>query len=269
MNRGEISAFISDIEDRNSKALKKLSKFFSSSSLQKTICFTGPAGVGKSTLISKLLPVSAEKSKIAWLACDPSSPQSGGSLLGDRIRISGKDISRNIFIRSMSTRGTSAFSQSIRAVEVYLENLFDEVWVETAGSGQTQSEVAEISALTVLILQPETGDEIQWMKSGVREMADLFIIHKSDLMGAESMEQSLIEMGATASSILKVSSKSGEGLSEAAVWIRSALKKVDWKRRKTVLHTRLAESLFFEREMQKLKEDFSKKKLRLISRPYA
>lgn len=267
-SRAEISPFISAIEDRDPKALKKLSAFFNKDSLRRTICFTGPAGVGKSTLISNLLPIAAKDRKIAWLACDPSSPQSGGSLLGDRIRISGKDISENIFIRSMSTRGTSAFSQSIRDVEIYLESFFDEIWVETAGSGQTQSEVAQISALTVLIIQPETGDEIQWMKSGVRELADLYVIHKSDLPGADSMEKSLVEMGALPEKIVKVSSKKIEGFSEALNLIRSSLLKLNWKNRKTDLHRQLAEALYFERETKKLKASFQKKLKSLLSKPY-
>src|SRR5690606_35063197 len=112
---------------------------------------------------------------------------SGGSFLGDRIRISGQEVPDNLFIRSLSTRSPAAFSKSIRDIQIFLERHFDQVWVETAGTGQTQSEVSQISGLTVLILQPETGDEVQWMKSGLRECVDVFIVNKADLPGAEEM----------------------------------------------------------------------------------
>jgi LAO/AO transport system kinase len=268
VDRGEISQFISQIEDRYPKALKALANYFQADSLRRSICFTGPAGVGKSTLIARLLPLAAKSMRVAWLACDPSSPVSGGSLLGDRIRSSGQDLSQSIFIRSMSTRGMSAFSQSIRDVEVYLEHFFDRIWVETAGSGQTQSEVARISALTVLVLQPETGDEVQWMKSGVREWCDLFVIHKSDLPGGDLMKQSLIEMGANPEAVVQVSSKTGEGLSELNARLEKSLSAVKWKDRAAVLHGSLAEALYMERESMKLRKQFSKKRAKLLKQPY-
>lgn len=232
------------------------------------MCFTGPAGVGKSTLISNLLPLAASNKTIAWLACDPSSPKSGGSLLGDRIRSSGKDISESIYIRSMSTRGSGAFSQSIRDVEIFLEHSFDRVWVETAGSGQTQSEIAKISAITVLILQPETGDDVQWMKSGVREWCDLFVIHKSDLPGADMMAKSLEEMGISEKDILKVSSRDGRGLEILEARIEEKLRSLNWKSRGADLHECLAKNLFFERETKKLEKAYAEKKRTFIRKPY-
>ncbi len=268
LSPGEIATLITGIENRNPRALKSLSHVFNAQSLRKTVCFTGPAGVGKSTLLSHLIPLAAKSQRVAWVACDPSSAKSGGALLGDRIRLQGSDLSENIFVRSMSTRSTQAFSQSIRDVEILLESHFDQVWVETAGTGQTQSEVAQISALTVLILQPETGDEIQWMKSGLREWADIFVIHKADLSGADQMEQSLIEFGASAESIVKVSSQQGRGFEKVLGLIESAQKNLNWPPRRQALHGRVAEQLFYERALEKLKKDFQKKRSRLLKRPY-
>ena len=268
-DRLKISKTISAIENREEKSLKELGKFFGPDSLKRTVCFTGPAGVGKSTLISSLIPRAAEKMSVAWLACDPSSPQSGGSLLGDRIRISGKEISERVYIRSMSTRGTQAFSQAIRDVEIYCEKFFDQVWVETAGSGQTQSEVAQISAVTVLILQPETGDEIQWMKAGVRELADLYFIHKSDLRGVEAMEQSLVEQGVALERIVRCSSKTQEGMDEALDRLLEFQKNMAWKTRRQSLHEQLAKALFLERGQRKLLKDFALSKKNLVVSPYS
>jgi len=268
-DRLKISRTISAIENRDEKALKELGKFFGPDSLKRTVCFTGPAGVGKSTLISSLIPRAAERMSVAWLACDPSSPQSGGSLLGDRIRISGKEISERVYIRSMSTRGTQAFSQAIRDVEIYCEKFFDQVWVETAGSGQTQSEVAQISAVTVLILQPETGDEIQWMKAGVRELADLYFIHKSDLRGVEAMEQSLVEQGVPLERIVRCSSKTQEGMDEALDRLLEFQKSMVWKNRRVELHEQLAKALFLERGQRKLLKDFALSKKSLVMSPYS
>jgi len=269
LDRGTISRFITAIENREPKALKDLKNYFSAESLRRCICFTGPAGVGKSSLISELLPIAVEERSIAWVACDPSSPETGGSLLGDRIRSSGQNISERAFIRSMSTRGAEAFSLSIRDVEVYLENFFEQVWVETAGSGQTQSETARLSALTALVLQPETGDEIQWMKAGVREWADIFVINKSDLPGAELMKQSLMEFGASEDSIFLVSTKDKTGLEKLWKSLKIHLQKLDWPSRREILHTSLARSLFLEREMKKLKTKFNGLSAKLISQPYS
>lgn len=225
--------------------------------------------MGKSSLISRLAPSVAEKKRLAWIACDPSSPETGGSLLGDRIRLSGQAVSDNLFVRSMSTRGMRAFSRAIRDIEVYLEPYFSEVWVETAGSGQTQSDVARISGITILILQPETGDEIQWMKSGVRDWADLFLIHKADLPGASLMARSLSEQGIPNERIVMVSSKTGDGLSDALSTLERYRSQVDWKRRLSILHEAHAKDLCLENLEQELDERFSQRRAEWIKNPYS
>ncbi len=262
--RQEISQTITRLENRDPKGLNELSTYFEAGkSLRHTVCFTGPAGVGKSSLISELALAKLkrdEKSTLAWLACDPSSPQSGGSLLGDRIRLAGREV-RNperLFVRSLSTRSTSAFSHAIRDIEVFLSRFFDEVWVETAGSGQTQSEVASLSEITVLILQPETGDDIQWLKSGVREICDLFIVNKSDLPGAEAMTQSLVDLGIEPQRVIQCSVKEQKGFDAILERIEDLQKSSSQKYRLARLYQKHAEALFLEQEMQKLERKLAK-----------
>lgn len=266
--RQEIAEALTLIENRSPKAWALLKKAFSKNSLRKSICLTGPGGVGKSSLIASLIPLAAQTKSIAWIACDPTSAKTGGSLLGDRIRLDGRSLSDNVFVRSMATRSTQAFSQSVRDVEVFLESFFDEIWVETAGSGQTQTEVSSLSALTVLVLQPQTGDDVQWMKAGVQECADLYVIQKADLPGADMMKKTLIEFGAAPHRIFQVSVKEQEGLEELCGALERALKQVAWPSRKLILHDHIARSLFFERELKKLETAYKKRRARLVRSPY-
>jgi len=268
LDRLEISQVISQIEARETAGFKRLSKVFSSQSLFRSVCFTGPGGVGKSSLLAKLLPLMAARRSVCWLACDPWSPKTGGSLLGDRIRLSGEDIPANAFVRSLSTRGTQAFSQAIRDIEIFMESLFDEVWVETAGSGQTQVEVAQISALTVLVLQPEIGDEIQWMKSGLRECADLFVINKSDLEGADSMMRSLMEFGVAEENIILCSARKNQGLQSILDRLSSIRETMEWKVKVKSLQESLALSLYREIHWREIERRFKKESSKWIKNPY-
>jgi len=268
LDRREISQVISQIESREAAGFKRLAKVFSSQSLYRSVCFTGPGGVGKSSLLAKLLPMVAKHKSVCWLACDPWSPKTGGSLLGDRIRLSGEDIPTNAFVRSLSTRGTQAFSQAIRDIEIFMESLFDEVWVETAGSGQTQVEVAQISALTVLVLQPEIGDEIQWMKSGLRECADLFVINKSDMDGADSMMRSLMEFGVAEENIVLCSARKNHGLQKILDRLSQIRESMEWKEKVQSLQKNLALSLYREIHWKEIERRFKKESSKWIKNPY-
>lgn len=268
VKRLELSRSITEIESFGPESIKLLRDSFSKDSFKKTVCFTGPGGVGKSSLIAQLAQIVAQTKKLAWLACDPSSPVSGGSLLGDRIRMKESKIEEKLFVRSLSTRGSQAYSLSIPHLEVYLENFFDEVWVETAGSGQTQFELARLSALTVLVLQPETGDEVQWMKSGLRESVDLFVINKSDLQGAESMKQNLIELGAPKEYILQCSALKSEGLEEIINSIESLRQNLDWEQKGENLREALARNLYLKKAMKDFEESFASERQRWMQNPY-
>jgi LAO/AO transport system kinase len=119
-----------------------------------------------------------------------------------------------------------------------------------------------------LILQPETGDEVQWMKSGVRDWADFFVVNKSDLPGAELMAESLKEHGAPEDRILLTSSKRAKGLSELLTALADLRTKISWKTRSKILHREHARALFFEAASQKLDREFKKKSDRLTQSPY-
>jgi LAO/AO transport system kinase len=152
------------------------------------IGITGPPGAGKSTLINTLAKhFSSTGKKIAIVAIDPTSPFNYGSLLGDRLRMSELFTNPNIFIRSAATRGSlGGLSEKIIEVVDVLRNAdFDYIFVETVGVGQSEVEVAGLADTTVVVFVPESGDEIQTMKSGIMEIADIFVVNKSDRDGAE------------------------------------------------------------------------------------
>ncbi len=248
--RNEIAQTLSKIEARDLKTLRKLNQYFSADSLKKTICFTGPAGVGKSTFISRLATHQSQRlKKIAWLACDPSSLKTGGGLLGDRVRLSGEYIPENLFVRSIATRSTQAYSKAVRDMAIYLENFFDEVWIETAGSGQTQQEVAWLGGITVLILQPETGDDVQWMKAGVQEWADFYVIHKSDLSGADAMRDAIVRNGISADRIILVSSKENRGFDEYFLKLEKIQSLMIWRQRLRYIHDEHFRDIFLEKAL--------------------
>lgn len=152
------------------------------------IGITGPPGAGKSSLLDAMLEVfDQQKKKVAVVCIDPSSPFHTGALLGDRIRMNRWHDHPSFFIRSLSSRGTTGgLHPKIREIAGFLKQCpFDLVLLETVGVGQSEVDVAKISDLNVLVLVPEAGDEIQFMKSGLMEVADIFAVNKSDRPGAE------------------------------------------------------------------------------------
>jgi LAO/AO transport system ATPase len=188
----------------------------------RVVACTGSAGVGKSTLVGKLVEeIRGRGLTVAVLACDPQSPLSGGALLGDRFRMSGRP-DNGVYIRSLAAAGghgslAEHLSALIRLLEVFG---FDVVLVETVGAGQGDTAVHDLVDVLVLLLQPETGDDLQWEKAGLLEVADVIVIHKADLPSAERVEAQVLAMLALGSGpaapVLRVSSRSGDGL--AALW---------------------------------------------------
>src|SRR6201996_3155154 len=149
---------------------------------------TGPPGAGKSTLVNSLIEQLVTKgNKVAVLAIDPTSPFNFGSLLGDRIRMTGHFNHPDVFIRSLATRGSlgGLSAKAIEMTDVLRAAAFDYILVETVGVGQSEIEIAGLADLTLLVLVPESGDEIQNIKSGLMEIADAFIVNKSDRADAE------------------------------------------------------------------------------------
>jgi LAO/AO transport system kinase len=155
---------------------------------------TGPPGAGKSTLVNALLHHwLKENKKIAVIAVDPSSPFNYGALLGDRIRMSEFYTNPNIYIRSLATRGAlgGLSAKIIEITDLVKEAPFDLVLVETVGVGQSEVEIAGLADCTVVTLVPEAGDEVQAMKAGIMEIADIFVVNKADHADAEGLYHNL------------------------------------------------------------------------------
>ncbi|MBP7511699.1 MAG: methylmalonyl Co-A mutase-associated GTPase MeaB [Bacteroidia bacterium] len=159
------------------------------------IGITGPPGAGKSTLINGLASFWLNQGKkVAIVAVDPSSPFNQGALMGDRLRMSEHFLNPNLFIRSMASRGSlgGLAPKIFEVCDVLRAAAFDYVIIETVGVGQSEVEIAALADTTVLVLVPEAGDDIQTIKSGVMEIADVFVLNKSDRAGAAIFEKNLL-----------------------------------------------------------------------------
>ena len=197
---------------------------------------TGPPGAGKSTLVNALLElwVAAGK-KIAVLAVDPSSPFNFGALLGDRVRMSKFYTNPLVYIRSFASRGSlgGLHPALLQVTDLVKEGGFDVILVETVGVGQSEVEIAGLADCTVVALVPEAGDEIQAMKQGVLEIADIFVVNKGDRPGADGMVKRLRNMahermrlqGETP--VLKTVASKGEGIEALAAAILKELARQD------------------------------------------
>jgi LAO/AO transport system ATPase len=187
----------------------------------RVIAVTGSGGVGKSTLIGKLIEmIRRSQRSVAVLACDPQSPLTGGALLGDRIRMPSRPADDAVFIRSVATPGgRSGVAPNVEAM-IGLFGLFgfDTVIVETVGAGQGDTAIRDVADVVIVLVQPETGDELQWEKAGVLEIADIVVVHKADLSSAERVESQLRELlnlpGCRSVPVVPVSSTRVTGVEE-------------------------------------------------------
>lgn len=201
-DRKTLAQTITLVENQDSQTkdiIKELYKYTSNSCI---IGITGSPGSGKSTLVDKLIAHYRAKSKtIGVIAVDPTSPFTGGALLGDRIRMSTRNRDKNVFIRSMGTRGSlGGLSSSTRdAVDVLDASGKDIILIETVGTGQSEVEIIKTADVVTVVLVPGMGDEIQELKSGIMEIADIFVVNKAD---REDTERMITELNA----ILQLSS---------------------------------------------------------------
>jgi LAO/AO transport system kinase len=182
------------IEDRRPEAETLLRELFPRTGRAMILGVTGAPGAGKSTLCDQIIrTLRAEGKTVGVIAVDPSSPYTGGALLGDRIRMQQHHADEGVFIRSMATRGwLGGLARATTEMTMLLDAAGrDVVIVETVGVGQDEVEIARLAGVTMVVLVPGMGDDVQAIKAGIIEIADVFVINKSDLPGAEKLEREL------------------------------------------------------------------------------
>lgn len=231
-DRRSLSRAISIIDNEEGEYQAIVSQIFQNTGKAMTIGLTGAGGAGKSTLIGKLIDEFKKYYyKIAIIAVDPTSPVTGGAILGDRIRMQSNLMNKSdVFMRSIASRGAlGGISRSLRNIVRILDAAgYDLIIVESVGAGQLEIEVSKVVNLTLVVFTPNTGDKVQAVKAGLTEIGDIYIVNKADLEGANTLYNTIRDfIGETERKpiILKCSAKTGTGIKEVAETIRNMLNK--------------------------------------------
>ncbi|MCS7053447.1 MAG: methylmalonyl Co-A mutase-associated GTPase MeaB [Ignavibacterium sp.] len=186
--RRAIARAISYIESDNNLTSEYLKELYSKVGNAYRIGITGPPGAGKSTITNQLTKIYRKQNKkVGIIAVDPTSPFTGGALLGDRVRMNDIGMDNGVFIRSMATRGSlgGLSKKAIDAADLLDAAGFDIIILETVGVGQSELDIAQAADTTIVVLVPESGDSVQAMKAGLMEIADLFVLNKCDRPGSQ------------------------------------------------------------------------------------
>ncbi|MCX5894717.1 MAG: methylmalonyl Co-A mutase-associated GTPase MeaB [Proteobacteria bacterium] len=226
-----IARLISIVENELPEAAQAMRSIFPHTGNAYTIGFTGPPGAGKSTLVDKVtLTLCRQGKKVGIVAVDPSSPFSGGALLGDRIRMRDISLEKDVFIRSLSTRGNmGGLSRAAGDIAKILDaSGKDVVIIETVGVGQDEVDIFKTADTSVLVLMPGAGDDIQSIKAGIMEIADIFVVNKSDREGADGLITSIQQLldsnpnpGPWRPPIVRSIAVQGEGIDELLSAVQS------------------------------------------------
>jgi len=189
-----IAKAISLVENEDKKSISLLKKLYSHTGNAYRIGITGPPGAGKSTITNCLIKLLFDKGlKVGVIAVDPTSPFTGGAFLGDRVRMSESSLLENVFVRSMATRGSlgGLCKNVVEACDILDASGKDYILIETVGVGQSELDIAQTADTTIVVLVPESGDSVQAMKAGLMEIADIFVMNKSDRDGADQIVSAL------------------------------------------------------------------------------
>lgn len=252
-DRRSMARAISMVDNNDPDSQGIIREIFSLTGKSRTIGFTGPAGAGKSSLIGALVRnFQTMGYRIAILAVDPTSHITGGAILGDRVRMQVTMDDHDVFMRSLASRGAvGGVSNSLRNVMRILDVAgFDLILVESVGAGQLEVEISRIVDITIVVLTPQTGDNIQSIKAGLNEIGDIYAINKGDLEGSGNLFNSILEfVGGTDKkpSVLKVSARTGEGIKDLASQIDEKLisnKASITEKRTIMLKNELQEMIF-------------------------
>jgi LAO/AO transport system kinase len=219
-----LARVITRVENRTPDSIDILRQLFPKTGHSTIIGITGSPGAGKSSLVDRLAVVYRElNKKIGIVAVDPSSPFTGGAILGDRIRMQTPGVDPNIYIRSMATRGNLGGLAATTADVVTVLDAAgrNPIIVETVGVGQDEVEIARLADISIVVLVPGMGDDIQALKAGIMEIGDIFAINKCDRPGVEKMERAILTMLALAHRadgwnppVVKTIATQGEGIAE-------------------------------------------------------